>query len=553
MNLKKVILIAFVFSGMAALIYEIIWIRPLQYIFGSTIYTISIIFAAFMAGLALGSWTVSKYIDRISNLPAAYAFMELGIGLYGILLLNIFNILPSFYRIIFSLNENFYLFEFLQLLLSFLVLLIPTTLMGATFPVIAKFYTQERIGKSIGEVYSANNIGAILGSFSAGFILIPLLGIKISIIFAGLINILVASLILFIAAKQFVKKVVPVVFVIFLIFAFVGTYDIQQFFWSGFNRAKIPLENIKVSKVIFYKEGLHATVNIVQERERAIALLINGKGQGSTAVSDLRVNFLLAYLPLLINSQSKDALVIGLGTGTTSGQLNQFVKTTTVEIEPAIIEAADYFWFVNLNVTNKPNHKLIIADGRNYLLQSKEKYDIIIPEPSDPWQSFSTALFSKEFFELVKNHLDDDGLYIQWVPIFEMSPKDFRSFYRTFSSVFPYIVGFVNIQEGEIKGLEPGQILLIGSKKPIEYQNIKENFASLPLLSKQFLSVVGFISPEHILNLFLFTEKEMSNYDDEAPIITDDNSLLEFSTARTVLSADPNEVMGDIKAFLVAK
>ena len=195
-NLRKLLLIAFIFSGMAALIYEITWIRPLQFVFGSTTYTISMIFAAFMGGLALGSWIISKKIEEIKNLPKTYALFELGIGLYGVLLLSIFNILPGIYDSLYYLHTNFYLFEIVQFFVVFVVLLVPTTLMGATFPIIVKYYAEQKIGKAIGEAYAANNLGAIIGSFVAGFILIPLIGIKGSIIFAGAINILISSIII---------------------------------------------------------------------------------------------------------------------------------------------------------------------------------------------------------------------------------------------------------------------------------------------------------------------------------------------------------------------
>ena len=121
-------------------------------------------------------------LDKINKLPKTYALLELGIGLYGILLLSIFALLPKVYNSLYFLHENFYVFEFVQFVLIFLILVIPTTLMGMTFPVIAKFYTKEKIGKGVGEVYSANNLGAIIGSFAAGFILIPLIGIKGSIL-----------------------------------------------------------------------------------------------------------------------------------------------------------------------------------------------------------------------------------------------------------------------------------------------------------------------------------------------------------------------------------
>jgi spermidine synthase len=557
MERKKIILIAFVLSGMAALIYEVVWTRPLQFVLGSTIYTVSIILATFMGGLGLGSWVISKFVDKIKNLPAAYALMELGIGLYGVLLLILFNILPHAYRAIYPIHQNFYVFEFLQLLLTFGILLIPTTLMGATFPVIAKFYTQRKVGKGIGEIYSANNLGAIFGSFAAGFMLIPILGIKSTVIFAALINIFAAFLILFFFSKTLAKKIIPLAIPIFLVLSYTGSYNIRELYSGGFYRAELPAEVWKSRKIVFYKEGLHATITVTESPDKALTLLINGKGQGSTSISDLRVNFLLAYLPLLNKPKITNALVIGLGTGTTSGQLAQFINVTTVEIEPAVIDASKYFWFVNFNVLENPNHELVIADARNYLLQSRKKYDVIVQEPSDPWQSFSTALYSKEFFKLVKNNLDEDGLFVKWVPIYTMSPEDWRSFYRTFTSVFPYVLAFANVKEDEPfpVRLSTSEILLIGSTHEIELdtENLRKNFDALPSSVKKYLQAIQLNSADDLLHLFLFSSEDMKGYADNAPLITDDNPALEFSTAKNVLVADPKDVINDINEFLGAK
>ncbi|PIV41694.1 MAG: hypothetical protein COS26_03185 [Candidatus Nealsonbacteria bacterium CG02_land_8_20_14_3_00_40_11] len=558
MKLNKIILIAFIFSGTAALIYQVAWIRPLHFVFGSTIYTVSIIFAVFMTGLALGSWLVSKYVDKLSNLPKTYALMELGIGLYGVLLLSIFSLIPDIYRSIYPFYQNFYLFEFTQFLSIFIILLIPTTLMGATFPVVAKFYTGEKIGKGIGEIYSANNLGAILGSFLAGFILIPILGIKSTIIFAGVINILIAFLILFIAAADFSKKIIPASLVLFFIFSVFGNYNIQELYSGGFYRSQYSKELLKETDFLYYKEGLHATVAVVRDPlEGARGLLINGKGQGSTAFSDMRVNSLLAYLPFLFKPDVKESLVIGLGTGTTPGHLAQLTKVTTVEIEPAILEAAKYFEVINLNVLENPNHNLVIADGRNYLLKSKEKYDIIIPEPSDPWQSFSTLLFSKEFMELAKEHLKEGGIYTQWAPVYQMRVEDFKNFYKTFNSVFPFVAAFVNVGEKEnlpVK-LPTTEIILLGSEEDIfTEEKLREAFTNLPReAQEEYLPAIWINSSNDLLNLLLFVSGEMEGYADKAEYITDDNAKLEFSAAKNILLPNPEEVISNIKNFLKQK
>lgn len=550
MNLRKLLLIAFVFSGMAALIYEITWIRPLQFLLGSTIYTISIIFSVFMLGLALGSWIISKYVDKIENLPKVYALFEIGIGLYGILLLSIFNILPRIYNSLYGLHTNFYLFEIVQLSLVFLVLLVPTTLMGATFPVIAKFYTKEKIGKGIGEVYSANNLGAIIGSFVAGFILIPLFGIKASIIFAGSINILIASWILFTLDKKLYKKIIPLVLILFVVFAFFGNYNIQQMHSGGFYRTNEINENL--GDVIYYEEGLYATVTVRELYNQGKALFINGYGQGGSEINDLRVNYLLAYLPILINQNSENSLVIGLGTGTTSGQLAQHINVTTIEIEPAILKATDYFRVFNSDVLENPNHSIIIDDARNYLLKTNKKYDLIISEPTNTWQSFSTTLYSQEFLENVKGHLNEDGLFVKWVPIYTMSTEDFRDFYKTFESSFPNIIGFANIKYDENTPVkfETSEILLIGSKNKINLENISSNYENLPIKSKQQLTALRLASGEDISHLLLFDSEEMQGYAKDAKLVTDDKPILEFSTAKKILVQKPQSIIEDINKFL---
>ena len=205
MKMKNILLLGFFLSGMAALIYEVVWTRPLSLIFGSTIYAVSTMLSAFMAGLALGSFILSKYADRLKNPLYTFALLEIGIGIYGLLIIWLFNLLPYPYLWIWNkFNLSFGVFSFIQFILCFLVLLIPTTLMGATWPVVNKAYIKhiEKVGKGTGTLYSVNSFGAIIGSWSAGFVLIPLLGIKGSSMFAAVLNLIVGVIIFFISKSR---------------------------------------------------------------------------------------------------------------------------------------------------------------------------------------------------------------------------------------------------------------------------------------------------------------------------------------------------------------
>jgi len=553
---KKIILIAFMLSGMAALIYEVVWTRPLQLIFGSTIYVSSIILASFMLGIGWGSLLMSKFIEKIKNPLYFYALFELFIGLFGISLIFLFNSLPNFYLKIYeSLHQNFALFSFTQFVLVFSLLLIPTLVMGATWPIVAKFYVKEKVGKGIGEIYSANNVGAIFGSFTSGFLLVPLLGIKESIIFAGILNLIVGSTILLIANKKIAFKVLPLTFLIFILFAIFSHYNIKELSYGKFYYPFVPEDIIKESKLVFYKESPYSTISVLEWRG-AKSLMLNGKGQGGTMITDLRINFLLAYIPLLLHENPKTSLLIGLGTGTTASILAKFTNTTTVEIDPYIYEAAKEFRPLSEGIFNNPNHTLVIADARNYLLWDKNKYDIIASEPSDPWQSFSTSLYSKEFYELIKEHLNENGLFVQWVPIYEFTPHDFKMFYKTFNSIFPYVLGFVNLKNFTSKGkiFNPTEIILVGSLKPINLDKVRvsQRIMKVNEIQKDLI-FINIFTPNQFFDLYLFNQDNLKGYADNALIITDDRPILEFSSARNILTRERtfNEwVISDLKEWL---
>lgn len=193
-NIKTFLLIAFGLSGMAALIYEVVWIRPLALIFGASVYAFSVILAAFLTGFAIGSWAIRKYADKTKDPLRLFSLLELGIGIYGIVIIFIFRNLP-----VLDLGQMF------QFSLIFALLIIPGSLMGATWPVVHKAFIKkhENVGEGVGNLYSVNSLGSMAGSILAGFLLIPFLGVLKTSLFAALINILVAfGLFVFIYLKS---------------------------------------------------------------------------------------------------------------------------------------------------------------------------------------------------------------------------------------------------------------------------------------------------------------------------------------------------------------
>src|SRR3970282_2521435 len=173
---RNLLILVFGLSGMAALIYEIIWIRPLTLVFGSSVYAVSTIISAFILGLAIGSWLAGKYTDRISNPLKYFALFQIGIGIYGVLLLPVFSFLPGFYIEFYNLTfPNLYIFQFMQIVMSMALITIPAAMMGTTLPLMFKTYSNNfsTIGADVGRLDAANSMGAVFGTLAAGFLMLP--------------------------------------------------------------------------------------------------------------------------------------------------------------------------------------------------------------------------------------------------------------------------------------------------------------------------------------------------------------------------------------------
>jgi spermidine synthase len=467
---KNWILLLFGISGMTALIYEIIWIRPLSLVFGTTIYAFSTIIASFILGLAVGSWIAGKYTDRMKNPLKYFAFVHLGIAFFGLLLLPLFSILPGLYLEIYKATfpqQSF--FMLIQIFMSMAMISLPAALMGSTLPIMMKTYSKKfsTIGNDVGKLDGINSLGAMFGTLAAGFLLIPLVGIEGSIIFTALINAGIGILIL--TVKKFIKFrfLIAIIAIAIMSFLFLPNYDAELLNFGIFHQADPDLAAGALNAyaenydVLFYKDSLYSSI-MVSSVEDLKVLRINGKPQcnnSPTVVTGL--NHLASFPYELFEhnyGQPKNALNIGLGCGLTSKWLSERTETTTLEIDPAIVEASKFF-------VDDIDHNLIIDDGRNWLMRNDYKFDIITTQPTDPYQN-QGSFYTWEFFSLINNRLSENGILSQWVPIYEMTLDDVNIFYNTFHSVFPYVYVY-SLETDNVR-----QLVFIGSQNEIK---IKEN------------------------------------------------------------------------------
>lgn len=596
--IMNMVLFSIALSGFISFVYQTVWTKVLSLIIGNSTYSFSIILVSFILGIGIGSWIISRYIDRIKNLVNAFGMVELGIGLAGLVVIIILGNLSYWMLPVIKNYKSWHealiealsydpsnfppeaAYTFLrsyQFVILTSIMIIPTTLIGATFPIAAKLYssTRENLGKDVGKVYAFNTIGCIIGAFVAGFVFIEFFGMQNSLKIAVVINLMLGVGILFFGSLRTAQDrslgiaalVLLTSITIFLPHWHTAVFDSGIFhpkevesLYEDSAKDGVSLKNMFYYKdsPLFFKEGSSATVSVWGNDE--MYLRVNGKTDAST-VFDLPTQMMVGHLPLLLHDTQGDieddnVLVIGLGCGMTAAAVasHPVEKIDVVELCPEVIEAAKVFEekFTH-HVLSDPRVNVIIEDGRNHVTLTEKKYDVIISEPTNPWIAGVANLFTQEFFELCKARLSDKGLFCQWVQAYEMSPSDFKMILRTFLTVFPNATLWEPYQGSS-------DFFLIGTDEPmkldyqelvkrLEYKTVKRDMEKI---SRTMLSVIDRLEKDEyeaaklvewgkadsgvLLEFIMGSENlKMFAYSDGNDFInTDNHNILEYSAPKNV-------------------
>jgi len=538
----KLVLWIFAIEGFTTLAYEVVWTRILVgYSFDKTTYFFSTIIIGFIFGLSLGSFLVSRRVDKLKNLPGTLAMIEILIGFSSVLLLLLFSkIAPLmiqkrdiFGTWIANSGKEYFIF--------FLLLTIPTTLMGMAYPIVSKIYTDniQKLGKRMGTIGFLDTVGSILGSFLGGFIMIPFLGVVRSFMLTALINVTIGMVLLLAhpLMKSIRKTIISAAVVIFAIFIYFKVPNTNYFSWWDQGRFKKSWWDQRYEKIVFYDESEAGTVIVRQNIDgESYSLAVNGHNTAHSTPKDLSVNRQLGYMPYIFHPGPKNAMVIGFGMGATACSLIQpgIKEVDVAEICSGVIKAAPVFGKWTRNVIEKPELHVFDEDGRSLLFMTDKKYDIITSNAIHP--RLSNNIYTKDFYEICYDKLADDGIMCQWIPQNWLSEEEYKSLLKTFIEVFPHsTLWYVNEYSTHI----------IGSKKPIEisYSMIAQKFSNETL--KTDLAEVGISDPEHFLAQYIFNEEALHEYCKDAMINTDNYPLVEFS--KIISIAPVIKVMEDIK------
>ena len=516
-------LVGFGLSGFAALGYEVAWTRMLTLAFAANShYEFSIILVAFLLGLSLGSFVCSRFLDRIRDLALVFVAVEISIGLLALLSIPVFAALPSWIASVQS-AESWWGFRGGVFAISATIITVPTLLMGAAFPVVSRVYTTglDRVGRGVGDVGAANSLGAIGGAFTAGFVLMPLIGTEMTVhVLAGL-NLGIGLVVLALHPcharrwKYGVGTIAPGMAAAILLLT---PSDVLV-------RASSTSRD---AELVHYEEGIAGIVTVDKSADGYRRLMVNGGGQVPSDYASVQLFRLLGHLPMLLHPDPQDALVVAFGGGIALAGVAQHEarRIECVEIVPEVMNAArDHFSEFNHNILDSleaARVDIIDDDGRNYLLRSDTVYDVITGDATHPTSADSWMLYTRDFYELCRDHLADDGMMAQWLPLHGLAREDYKTILRTFQSVFPHASLW----------LTNDYTVVLGTVQPLylDWQQLQQKLR-VPKVRRS-LEGVDLGDPFAILSCFLMDAGTLRRYAGEGPLNSDDRPHISYAGER---------------------
>ena len=498
-------------TATASFMYEIGWIRMLSLVLGSSTHSFELMLSTFILGMAIGSFTIRKHIDRIGNIPRLLVITQVVMGSSA--LLSVFTYSRMFYFMRFIItalgknNEGYVLFNIFSDVICMLVMLPSTICAGMIIPLIIRYFYRNHQGESmIGTVYAVNTFGGIIGIIVAVWLLMPFIGVRLLISTGAIIDIGIGLAILRFfpeVSGSRMKRFLPALSAAVIITAVSAGRVDPELFASGVFRDGTMVDDIRI---ISHKDGRTATVSLYRNCDNLV-ICTNGKPDAAINVKggicgDEYTMSLIAVLPLAVKTDISNVAVIGMGSGMTSHFFlydSSLSSLDIIEIEPAMVEGARKIGDKVANTFRDPRSHIHIEDAKSFFSTRSNKYDVIVSEPSNPWVSGVAGLFSHEFFSHIKDYLNDGGLLVQWFHRYESDMSIIVSIFKALRSSFPnyqlYITG--------------SDLMVIASPDSSADLSLKNDIFSNRTLARP-LQQMGFQSLQDLQALYFGSQRTLS-------------------------------------------
>jgi spermidine synthase len=534
-------------AGFVFCLMELVWYRMLGPLLGGTVFTFGLVLALALLGIGLGGVAYGVQSRKRATTASAFAWTCLAEAVCVAVpyaLGDRLAILAVVLRPVDSLSFARYVGAWAAV--AGIVVLPAAFVSGIQFPLLVGLLGRgdERVGRDVGRVYATNTVGAIAGSLAGGFGLIPLLTAPgcWRLIVLLLVALGACAMALDVRRRPLVALAPGLLAVVALaLLRATGPTAVWRHNPIGAGRVNASAlatpnearnwERLRRRAIGWEAEGRESSVAIAQEN--GLAFVVNGKTDGN-ARGDASTQVMLGLVGALLHPHPTRAMVIGLGTGESAGWLADIPTMTAVdvaELEPAILEVARRSEVANRHALLNPKVHVEIGDARELLLTSRQPFDLVVSEPSNPYRAGIASLFTREYYEAAASRLGEDGLFLQWIQAYGVHSQTIHTVYATLHSVFP---------EVETWELMTGDMLLVGAKKPIDHDvaRLRARMAEDPYRSALSLTWRS-TDPETLLSHFVASSgfARQIAAQEGGRINTDDENLVEFGFAKSVGAA----------------
>jgi spermidine synthase len=522
---RLIVLIAVGLAGFCALALEILWTRVLVFVLGTSVYAFACMLTCYIFGIALGSFFCSRLpLARIKKPIFTLGVVQFLVGLSVLLSIEFLEIIGRVdYMLLDRLGASGFWEEVaVHFIDAAIVLLLPTVLMGAVFPIAVEICTRswKAVGKRVGEVYASNTIGCTVGSFVAGFVMVPFLGMRDSFLIIITIQLFVAVMVIFFSEKSRIVIGLSATTVSLAIVTVSILGIPSDVFLQTINTYHYP------SEIIYMKDDATGTITVHDLPDGDRLISVDGVDVAGMDLMLRTTQKLQAYAPLLVHGNPKKVLQIGFGSGETSGVGLAFgvEQYSIVEICPGIFEAGRFFDEINRGSYRDPRLRKIIMDGKNFVKLTDEKFDIIMNDSTYPGTTGSSALYTYDHFRQCREHIEPGGVLSCWVPL-DLRPADFSIIVRSFQEAMPYSSLWM------VNNCLNKHAVLMGTLSPmrIDFRNVKRHIDRQDINAD--LAEINIQSVYELLDCFVVDENGLINIGADGPLNTDDKPFLEFGAA----------------------
>ncbi len=538
LSTESLVLVVFGISGFASLALEVIWFRVLGIMLGPTSYVFTLMLAFVLAGIALGSAIVTPVMRLRLDWLQALAALQLIAGIVAVGSFGPLRRTPQAPEWLLSVLRSFGI-DFLGTAATVsLAAILPTAMFfGLAFPVGLRLWagtagTEMHTAERVGLFYSVNVGAAIAGSIAAGFLLLPQLGSRYSLIaVAGLFLVSGLALQLAMARRRPVMTLVVSAAAVILFLSQAQSVPDPKELARRWVRISGP--------ILWQEEGMQTTVAVSGgQAEGSRVMYLDGRHQANDTDAMVFIHRRIGLLPAILHEHPRRALVVGLGGGVTPGGLSTFpgLDVEVVELSDSVIRAASYFSHVNFDVLRRPNVRITHDDGRNYLLRARTAYDVITADAILPHHAGANNLNSVEYFRLVRDRLAADGVALHWNG--GMTDAEHKMILRAFVEAFP---------EATLWG---DGTLMVGSKQPLTVSRARVEALLADPAARKTLALMHVETFDHLARMFRASPADIRAYLGSGPVLSDDKPALEYFASLPPAERDFNRLGRDIGGLI---